>query len=129
VRQIAASRSSSHALLIHVEKELIVRADVHNKALWWLLQFEHFAKVEYERVALGSIRTSDPLRGLGFVQKIRSNLGPQKSTVYEEHHGCNREENCSLIAHLVPQSSSDYNLSGTEIVPSLDFSQGLLRSG
>jgi hypothetical protein len=59
--QIASRWAGVHALLIHIENELIVRAHVHDKVLWLLRKLDQLPEVQYRLVALWAVWGGDPL--------------------------------------------------------------------
>src|SRR6185437_6453333 len=75
VREISARGAEAYPLLIHVELELIVGAHVHDEVRGLLRKVNYFAKAQHDRVALRSVRMSDPLRAPHLLLKFGRVLG------------------------------------------------------
>src|SRR6266403_3292343 len=61
MRQVATGRAGSDAMLIDVEKKLVVGADAHDEMHRGSFESEEFAKVENVGIADRHVRTSDPM--------------------------------------------------------------------
>src|SRR5467141_2062714 len=85
--QIAPRWAQSHAPLIHIKNELIVRAHVHDKVLRLLRKLNQLPEVQYGLVALWAVWGGDPLGAPHLFQKISGKLCPRNSRVDQlEYH-------------------------------------------
>src|SRR5580700_8877547 len=87
VSQIAVRRAGSHALLVYLKEELIVRTHMHEKALRLLSKLNHFAKVQYRLVTLWGIRGGDPFGAPHLSHKFRRVLRRRNSWMGKSDQG------------------------------------------
>jgi hypothetical protein len=89
--QIPERRPRADALLIHVQEELVIGADMHQKMRGCLRQLQDFAEMEHEGIALRRVRTRDPLSTPRLVEKVGCDLSDEGPTVQQQHQDCRNE--------------------------------------
>jgi len=102
-------RTRTYAFLIYMQKELIVRAHVNHEMLRRFLKLDHFSKMKYKHVAVGTIRPRNPFRRPEFTYQIgiktiavgrtRVRLRGQKSAIRDEQEQEEERRNRTLHSH------------------------------
>jgi hypothetical protein len=60
--EVAAARAAAYAMLVYVQKELIVSAHVYVEVLRRRVELDHLSEVQYDLISGGGIRSGNPLR-------------------------------------------------------------------
>ena len=97
--QVCAARPSARLFPVHIQNELVVRADVHHEMRHGPLQLQHLPKPQHHAVTLSYARSRNPLRSPVFFGRIPLAL-PEGAALHENargthHRNCHPHRQCS----------------------------------